>query len=374
MKFTAKRLALLAMAKKVCKAVPAKSVVQILSGVLIEANADTFEVSLTATNYEIAVQCKMDCCVELSGSAVIDAKLFVQMLTLLDDDTVLAEISPNHLCTITGGTATYDIMTRPGKEYPKPEIPFPEDTLKISQLCSAAKNTVFAVDKGQNQAAIEGVRILIDHSQTRICGCDGRRLMEWEHKIQNNGKLNIILPARSFNTLAGMVQNTDTLELGITGNAAVFTKEGLLFSTSLIPGEYINVDSVFQNIQPEYAAVIDAREMTRALDSIHAISLGSGSVNMEFSDAEIKLFWEGETGKSQTAASADIQRKMPPEGFSYSIGLLGDVFRRLTGQIEMKISSLGIMTIHTENTRYFQMNMRKCQNNAKAAKKKEAAA
>jgi len=368
MKFIAKRAELLALAKKVCKAVPAKSVVEILSGMLIEADADTLEVSLTATNYEVAVQCKLDCCVEEGGGAVIDARLFVQMLSLLGDETVSVQVSSSHLCTLVSGTAVYDVMTRPGREYPKPEIPFPENAFKLSHLCSAAKNTVFATAKDKSKETLEGVHVAIDGDQARFCGCDGRRLMERRQTEKNRGRLNVIVPARAFGTLAGMVKDSDILELGVIGKTAVFTKEGLLFSAKLITGEYIDVDKIFQDTQLTYAAAVNAKEMAQALDNINIVAGNTGPVNMEFSEGEVKLLWQGKAGKSQITLNADIEKNTPPGGFLYAVDLLREAFRHLGGkQVSARVSPIGAVVVQTEQDRYLQLPMRRQQNNAKAA-------
>lgn len=358
MKFTANRAELLAQVKTVLKAIPSRASVDVLLGILVEADPDQCEVALTGTNYEVSIQCKLGCPVEAGGSVVINARLLAQMLTLLGDETVTLTVNDRYACTIASGEASFCVMGQPGKNYPKPELPFPEDTIQVSRLSSMAKNTVYAVSKDEKQPVMGGVRLELCDNTLRICGCDGKRLMESKQKSESPGKLNLIIPAHSFGLLTGLVKDTDVLELGIAGSNAVFSKENFLFSTRLVPGVYLDVDQLLKGIKSEYTAVVDAKKLAAAIDSLSVIAGASSYINICFTDGRIKLACESETGDSRSSVEAELQKETPATGFFYTVSYLLEAFKRMSGKVELQLSSIGMLYVETDTDTYFQVPVR----------------
>ena len=91
MKFTANRKIMLEYLKTMISVVPKTSPVQELKGFLVEANEDDGHLYLTANNQEVAIQRKFKPAVESGGNFVMEAKLLVDILTLLGGDDVVFE-------------------------------------------------------------------------------------------------------------------------------------------------------------------------------------------------------------------------------------------------------------------------------------------
>lgn len=354
MKITANRAELLAQVKNAAKAAPSGSSVEVLKGILVEADADAFEIVLTCTNYDAVIQCKLPAAVETGGSMVIDAKLFLQMLALLVEEDVTLETHTNMTCTLKSGTAVYCLSVQPGENYPKPEIPFPENAVKVSNIASASKSTVYAAAKAQEKPVMSGVRVEIRNERLRACGCDGTRLMEKHQKADAAGTLRFLIPSHSFQILSSMVTDKDVLDVGIAGNCAVFTKENFLFSARIVPGEYIDVDRMLLSITPEYSATVEAGAMTAALDALSVVTGKDGHVDMVYGDGKIYLFNGSDKGKSNTSVDAEVKTGTP-ECFRYNLGYLYEALRRMSGKVEIGLSSIGMLLIKTDTETYFQI-------------------
>lgn len=373
MKFIANRAELLAAAKTVQKGVSAQASVEVLKGILVEADADAYELTLAGTNYEVAIQCKLPAPVEIGGSMVIEAKLFVQMLTVMGEEDVSVTFNQNMTCDLRSGTARFLLSVQPGKNYPKPDIPFPENAVRVSNIASAAKNTIYAAAKTQDKLIMSGVRVEISDERLRACGCDGIRLMERQHKAEAEGNLSFLIPAHSFKTLSGMITDKDVLDVGLAGGCAVFTKENFLFSARLIPGEYIDVDKIMAGLTPEYSAIVDTKELAAALDTLSVSGMNGGSVNMAFGDGKINLSCEGENTASRSAVDAEVKTATPGE-FRYNLEYLHEALRRMTGKVEIQLSSIGMLFIQTESDRYFQIPLQPARKAEKTKPKKKATA
>jgi DNA polymerase-3 subunit beta len=313
--------------------------------------------TLTGTNHEIAIQCKLKVSVEMSGGMVIDAKLFSRMVELFAGEDISMEVGSNPVCTLRSGTAMIQLAVKPAKHYPKPDIPFPEGAVRISNICSSAKNSVFAASKTQDKPVMTGIRLEVNGKQVRACGCDGIRLMERQQELENGGKLSFVIPAHSFKQLAECVKDSDTLEVGVTGSSVVFVKEGFLFSAKLINGVYIDVDNMLSAVKPEYTALVDATELYKALGNVSVISGDSGRVNLSFRDDSVRIALKSDSGSSQTAVQAVVMKESPTDGFFYAIGYLQEAFRRMIGNVEIQLSTFGILTVKTDADTYFQIPM-----------------
>ncbi len=371
MKFIANREQLLAMVKTVAKVVPSQSPVEILKGILVEAQEGV--ITFTGTNYESSVRCGTKAYVEECGGMVVNGKLLLQMLSLFAGEDVSIQMNQNNTCTLGSGTARFQLAVHPSKDYPKPELPFPEGAVKITNISSLAKNTVFAASKSEKQQIMTGIRLEINGESVRACGSDGSRLMERQQEAEQGGKLSMILPSQSFRLLADLVSDKDTLEAGTVGQTAVFSKEGFLFSCKLISGAYLDVDSLKKSIRPEYSAVIDAGALYKSLCTVTAVTGESGRVNLSLRNDALQITLSSDTGRSQSSVPGVVMKETPESGFYYSAGYLQEAFRRLSGTVELQLSAVGMLSVHTGNVFYFQVPMREPVPVKKTKRQKEAA-
>lgn len=356
MEITAKREQLLSLVKTVYKAVPTSSTVEILKGILVEADADQNTVTFTGTNYEVAIQCRMNTYVEESGSMVINAKVFTGLLEHFSgEDLVMVLNRDGTVCTLHSGASYYQLAVQPAKSYPKPDIPFPENAVKVTNLPALAKHSVFAADKSGGKPVLSGVRLDIYSDCIRACGCDGNRLMERLLNVETGGKLQFVIPARAFNLLSGLVGNKDKLEVGVTGSHAVFMKEDFLFSVRTISGGYLDVDRMIDAVKAEYSAVIDAKVLYESLNSINIV--GESRVNLMFKDKTLKVSLSNKSGKTHSTVAAEVKSATPDNGFYYNTGYLLEALRRMSGKVELQLSSIGILTVQTKTDLYFQLPM-----------------
>jgi DNA polymerase III sliding clamp (beta) subunit (PCNA family) len=309
---------------------------------------------------------------------VIDGKFLTNMLSLLAGEDVSIRTYRDKTCTLSSGTAQYELVIHPASNYPKPEMPFPEGAVKASNISTLAKSTVFAASKSENQLVMKGIRLEINGNSIRACGSDGIRLMERRQETEKGRKLNLIIPSHSFRLLADLVSDKDTLEVGIVGTSAVFLKDGFLFSTNLISGVYIDVDRVISGLRPEYSAVVDTGVVYKALHSVSVVAGDTGRVNVSLKRDSIQITLTSDTGRSQTSVPGVVMKETPESGFYYSIGYLLEAFRRLSGTAELQFSQIGMLSVRTGNELYFQVPMREPAKTKKVktsepAKKKEAA-
>jgi len=85
---TINRAEMLCAIKRASAIAPADSPLDVLRGVLLEADAAAGKLTVTSTNLEAALEEKLPCTVQEDGALVFGAKMLAEMLSRLPQDTV----------------------------------------------------------------------------------------------------------------------------------------------------------------------------------------------------------------------------------------------------------------------------------------------
>ncbi|MBP5717960.1 MAG: hypothetical protein J6X53_03135, partial [Abditibacteriota bacterium] len=173
MNITANRLELLAAVQSAERIAPAASPLDILKCVCLIAENNALTVA--ATNQEIAMERRLPADIREEGRAAVDARLLAEMLRLLGGDTVTFESEERYAMSVTSGEAEYVVPTMDAGDYPRAEIPFPEDTVTVTGIPDMAKRTAFAaLEKASD--TLRCVFLRFDGSDLSAVSTDGYRI------------------------------------------------------------------------------------------------------------------------------------------------------------------------------------------------------
>src|SRR5215472_5635567 len=104
------------------RAVSSRTAIQILSGILLEAQGD--ELRLAATDMELSLRATVPARVEGDGAIVLPGKTLVDIARLLPSDDVAIEHRPTEsVVHLTAGTASDTLHTYNPEDFPRlPEL------------------------------------------------------------------------------------------------------------------------------------------------------------------------------------------------------------------------------------------------------------
>lgn len=349
MKFTVERKVMFELLKSMIRIVPQQGPIPELQGFLIEADENDGCLYLTATNLECAIQRKYKTPVETGGGIVLKADLLLNIVELLSGENIEFEKIRNGQVTIKCGSTVYTLPGYKAKAYPKPEIPFPEDTIKVSGWKELYGRTRPAVGKNENKPALAGIHMEITAKGLRMSGCDLLRLSVAEKKMEVNGKtMSATLPRTSLSYLISAVGDDDTLEVGRCGSNFVFMKSGMLFSTRIISGEYINVDQLIHMVKSDYMAKVDYQEFRSMIQTVStAAKLGTHTslIKMELMEDQIKLSTENDVSSGSSNAKAVVLKRTQDRTFYYSARMLLDAQKIVSGDLIILASETGYLLV-----------------------------
>ena len=199
MRVHANRDSALVLAAQASKAVPKITTIPELKGIHMEADARLAMLTMTATNQEVSIRASMPAAVEESGSAVIPADLLPDILKRLPGDQVSFSTVGPGIIHIGSGYAEYRLNILDAAKYPLPEVPFLEDTIPVSGICSLARQTLFAAAAGDQQNILKTVRLKVGPYGLKATSSNGFCIAEaaGDKNCVAASETCILVPARS---------------------------------------------------------------------------------------------------------------------------------------------------------------------------------
>lgn len=189
---TINRAEFLDAAKRAASIAPAESPLDVLKGALMEADAASGKLTITSTNMEVALVEKLPCSVQEEGSLVFSAKMLTEMLQRLPLDTVQISRPENQGRTaLRSENACYEVDVWDRGTFPKPDLPFPEDTVKLSGIPAMAQRTVFATAQDNNKPLLKCVNLKFTDVGLRAAGSNGSCIVTAKGDDQSKGDISM---------------------------------------------------------------------------------------------------------------------------------------------------------------------------------------
>ena len=358
MNITINRAELLSAVQKAAAIASEDAPLEPLKGVLLEADAAAGTLTLTATNIETSLEQKLACTVGEDDALVMNAKLLAGMLGLMSGETAqLRRRLGTRLLTLSSGETVYNWAIGERGEFPKIELPFPEDTVKLSGIPSMARQTMFATKEDKGNPLMRCVNLMFTQEGLKGVGYNGRCLVTAKGDDKSTGNISLLLPANSLEKLAGLCSDADEFNVGVAGKFLVFQRPGLTFGALLMEGDYMDTDRLMNNIRNQFTLLTDVADLRRTLKTVAAVD-PKGRVKLVFNGGRITFSCKGELGEAcQQLETAPLTGTLQG-GYWYQIPDLMACLRSLSGTATLGIAQAGMLDLSTEGAYYMQTAMR----------------
>ena len=209
---------------QVLNVVGSKATMPILSNVLIEAEKD--QISLTTTNLDLGIRCKIKAEVKETGSVTLPVKRLATIVRELPNVDVTFDASPNHQVKLTSGGSNFRIMGIAKDEFP----PLPEFgdekayTLEQAELTAMLKSVAYAQSSDETRYILNGVYFNFKDSKLSLVATDGRRLalVSKEMDVPAASAGAIILPAKTVSELTRLLDKGEKVKINFNERRAAF--------------------------------------------------------------------------------------------------------------------------------------------------------
>ena len=378
MRVTINRTELLNAAKRAAAIAPGSSPIKEMTCALLEADNASGKLTVTSTNMETSLEQKLRCTSQDNDVLAVNAKLLAAMLEKLPGDTVeLCRKGNDSVFRLSGGDAEYTVSVFERGSYPQPEIPFPEDTVKVSGIPALARRTVFAAstDGKAERPLLKCVNLTFTKDGLRAAGSDGTCIVTASGDSKSAGDASLLLPALSLDKLARMCSDEDEFRVGTTGKTVAFLREDFIYSVRLMEGEYIDTERLTASVQPQFQVLTDVPELRKALESVIPFD-PDGKAGLIFDGQRLTFQCRSKLGSSVVPVGVIPLRGIARGEHWFLASKLEACFRALSGSVKLGVAAGGMLTLETEDALYLQTATRapaiQSENKKKAPAKKAA--
>lgn len=268
MKFNCKKVDLLEAVSIVQKAIKNNHTVNILDGILIQAED---KVKLTGYDLETGIESDLQSDVMEKGSVVVNSRLFGDYIKSLPDGLVTISCDDRYRVTIVTGDTKININGTSSETYPKIPVIDTNDKITISQkvLKNMIANTIFAVSKDDTRQSLTGCCMESNGSSLVMVAIDGFR-MALRRTDMGSGfpVMNFIIPGKALSECAKIFDgDSDDKEVIVypSSNHLLFDVGDVRIVSRLIQGPFVNYNSIIQK-NPKSVMKIDRRKLLSAAE------------------------------------------------------------------------------------------------------------
>ncbi|HIY32631.1 MAG TPA: DNA polymerase III subunit beta [Candidatus Evtepia faecavium] len=241
MKFSCEKALLQNAILTASRAVSLKSTIPALEGLLLEAQ-ENGDVYLTGYNQETGIRSCFQAEVTETGSMVLPARLFGEIVRKMPDDVLLFQ-EESLKVHIACGMSEFDLMGIDPEDFPElPTVEYQNSlTLPQQTLRSMISQTLFAVSDDESRPVHTGSLFVVDDEGLTIVAVDGFRLaLRREPVTEKNGTFEFVVPGASLGEVEKICQETDApVEVHQGSRHILFKMESTILIARRLEGEFL---------------------------------------------------------------------------------------------------------------------------------------
>lgn len=248
MRFTCPRETFLQGLQIVQRAVPGKTTLPILSGILLEASRDRLR--LVATDLELGIECFLPIQAAETGSTVLEARFLTDIVRKLPELAIDFRVDEQKgQAEIKSGAARYTLHTMAPSDFPTLPETDGEKSWSVDQrtLRRMIRETSIAVAVDETRPFLTGVLWEVNGEQVRMVATDTSRLALAEITSANRvQQAQVIVPTKCLSELSRQLspEAETPVEVALSGSHIVFTLPEARFISRLIDGQFPSYQQV----------------------------------------------------------------------------------------------------------------------------------
>jgi DNA polymerase III subunit beta len=273
------------------RAVSTRASVQILSGVLVRAEAG--HLHLAATDMELSLRSSIEAQIDGEGAVVVPGRLLVDLVRLLPENQVTIEYrAEENVLHVTSGSSTSTLHTYAAEDFPR--LPDLESvgTFRVEResLLDTVTRVARSASRDESRPVLTGILVRFEAGKLVMAATDSYRLSVKETELGGEApELEAIIPARALGELARIAQSGDTIELGVHDNQVVFAADDVWLTTRRIDGQFPN----YKQLLPEtfeHELTLPRNELLDVVRRVGVMVQRTSPIQLRFAEGELTVF------------------------------------------------------------------------------------
>ena len=272
MKFSCEKALLQGAISVTSRAVSQKSSIPALEGLLIHA-ADT--VTISGYNLQTGIRTKLSADITESGSIVLNARLFGDIIRRMPDDVVTFTADDKQLVHLSCGDANFDILGLSAADYP--DLPTVEDEFSFAiqqkTLRAMIEETAFAVSTNESRPIHTGALFEVTEQDLTMVAVDGFRLAIRREPIEKVGGLSFsfVAPGNALNEVKNICGDTEDLAHITLGKSHIlFEVSDTQLICRRLEGEFLDYKNAIPRKNP-ITLIADTKLLIESIDRVSVV-------------------------------------------------------------------------------------------------------
>lgn len=245
MKFTCNLNELKEAVTNVSLAIPQKSTMAALEGVLLECYNGSLKVS--GYNLELGITTSIKANILTEGEIILNAKIFSDILRKTSGTSLSFSVDDKNLVTIIASDTHYTILGIETEDYPEIPIVIKDQSFSINEslLKNMINQTSFAVSTNEQIPIQTGCLFDIDYGILNLVSVDGIRLAKRTERINVSDKFYFVVPGKTLNEINKLLkdESEENVTVYVTAKHIMFDINGFFVVSRLLEGRFLEYQS-----------------------------------------------------------------------------------------------------------------------------------
>ncbi|AXE88173.1 DNA polymerase III subunit beta [Streptomyces sp. Go-475] len=294
MEFRIDRAAFAEAVGRAVRALPARTPVPVLGGLLLEADAG--RLAVTGFDFEAAVRVEADAEVAAPGRVLVPGRRLLEVCRVLPEGPVSCALEASRFAVEADGTR-FGLSTLPLAEYPAlPAAPAPCGTVDAGAFATAVAQVAVAAGRDETLPLLTGVQLRLDGGEMTLAASDRYRYavrrLEWRPGAAADGVVDALLPARPLLDVARSLGRGGDLLIGWdpAGGGGLIGFEGGRTRTALrlLDGRLPAYRSLF-DMAGAAVAEVEREGLAEAVRRVAVVAEANSPVRLDFSGDGVML-------------------------------------------------------------------------------------
>ncbi|MEH0546456.1 DNA polymerase III subunit beta [Streptomyces sp. B21-105] len=288
------------------RALPARTPVPVLGGLVLEASAGVLSVS--GFDFETAARIEADAEVGAGGRVLVLGRRLLDICKVLPNGPVSCALEGTRFTVEAGGTG-FGLSTLPHEEYPVPPAP-PQayGAVDAAAFATAVAQVAVAAGRDDTLPVLTGVQLRLEGEEMTLSASDRYRYavrrLEWraEPDAADGGVVEALLPARRLLDTARSLARCGTVRIGLDGAAGSGPGGSRPVGSGPVGFEGGRMRTVLRPLDgrlPSYGKLFDMAEatvaeveceaLTEAVRRVAVVAEANSPVRLDFSAESVLL-------------------------------------------------------------------------------------
>lgn len=292
------------------RAVPAKSPIPALEGILFETAVNGLK--LTAYDTRIGIYTTIDAEIAEMGRAVLPERFLGDLVRRLPDGNVTIETDENYQAKIRCGKTEFHVMGYNPADFPALSVVNETQSVSIPEklLKDMINQTSFAVATNDSRPIYTGILFEIGERELTLVAVDGYRLAKRTEILENADMLpcSFVIPGSTMNDVEKICSSDseESVEIALGEKYARFSIGSTVLISRRLEGEFMNYRrSIPSNFK--YSLIVEREELMRVIDRVSLVNKDkqSSPVRMIADDGVLEIFCTTAFGHAEDSCLCD---------------------------------------------------------------------